>query len=83
MGNLTPHGLFRIAERATLYFWSAHESQRLIVGYMQRKQEHIKSMDFRTCTSQKAIHVLESAVFANNSEMSSSAMVNQYREHTL
>ena len=78
MGNLTFHGLFRIAERAV-----AHESQRLIVGYMQRKQEHIKSMDFRTCTWQKAIHVLESAVFANNSEMSSSAMVNQHREHTL
>ena len=29
-------------------------------------------MDFRTCTWQNAIHVLDSAVFANNSEMSSS-----------
>ena len=50
MGNLTLDGNFRIAERAPLYFWSEQESQRLIVGCMQRKQERIKSMDFRTCT---------------------------------
>ena len=50
-------------------FWSEHESQRLIVGCMRIKQERIKSMDFRTCTRQKAIHVLVSAVFANNSRV--------------
>ena len=48
---MTLDGLFRIAERATLsFFWSEHESQRLIVGCMHIKQERIKSMDFRTCT---------------------------------
>ena len=53
-------------------FWSEYESQRLIVGCMHIKQERIKSMDFHTCIRQKAIQVLDSAVFANNSEMSSS-----------